>query len=121
MWMGMRMRPSCLGWSFVHTRCDPQIVVGRMGTDASLAIRTVPDLNSLSSKDREIVASGNTPTISPARSASTAARNDAAPACRSTGMCFIPRMSGPAYRWPKMLSLAMNRTYRRERRATRPA
>ena len=45
------------------------MIVGSSGTPASAAIRAAPALNSLSSKDRLMVASGNTPTISPARSA----------------------------------------------------
>ena len=73
MQIGVRVRPSRLGRPLVQTRCDPQIVIGSNGTPASCAIRAAPLLNSLSSKEREIVASGKTPTISPRRSASTAA------------------------------------------------
>ena len=72
--MGVRVRPSRLGRPFVQTRCEPQITVGNSGTPASAAIRAAPALKSLSSKDRLIVASGKTPTISPDRNASTAAR-----------------------------------------------
>ena len=50
----------------------PQTTVGSRGTPASRAIRAAPVLKSLSSKDVEMVASGKTPTISPARSAVTA-------------------------------------------------
>ena len=100
----------CLGRFLVHTRWAPQIVVGSTGTPATCAIFTAPGLNSLSSNERDIVASGNTPTISPARSARMAAANASPPLCRSTGMCRMPRMSGPATRWPKIDFLAMNRT-----------
>ena len=68
------VRPSRLGRPLVQTRCEPQMTVGSSGTPASAAIRAAPALKSLSSKDRLMVASGNTPTISPARRASTAAR-----------------------------------------------
>ena len=105
----------------VQTRWEPQITTGRIGTPASIAIRAAPVLNSLSSNEREIVASGKTPTISPERSASTAAAYDAAPAVRSTGMWCIPRMSGPLTGWEKTLSLAMNRTSRPDFWAARPA
>ena len=94
---------------------------GRIGTPASAAIRAAPFLKSLSSKEREIVASGKTPTISPSRSDATAAAYDPAPAARSTGMCFIPRMSGPLTRCVKTVSLAMNRTSRPDLWAARPA
>ena len=56
------------------------------------------------------MASGNTPTISPARSARMAAANASPPLCRSTGMCRMPRISGPATRWPKIDFFAMKRT-----------
>jgi hypothetical protein len=75
----------------------------------------------LISKDREMVASGKMPTISPFLAASSATRNDSAPAARSTGMCFIPRMSGPATGFFQMESLAMKRTYRPAGFAPRPA
>src|SRR3954453_11277149 len=75
--IGTLVRPRRLGWPLVHTRCEPQRTTGRIGTPASTAIRAAPVLNSLSSNDREIVASGNTPTISPALSASTAAAYEA--------------------------------------------
>ena len=86
------------------------MVVGRIGTPATWAIFTAPGLNSLSSNDFDIVASGNTPTISPARSARTASEKAWPPRCRSTGMWCIPRMSGPATGWRKIDCLAMNRT-----------
>ncbi len=72
--IGVFVRPSRLGWPFVHTRCDPQMTMGTTGTPASFAIRAAPDRNALSSKLRLIVSSGNTPTSCPARSASTARR-----------------------------------------------
>ena len=68
------VRPSRFGRPLVQTRCEPQMMVGSSGTPASAAIRAAPALKSLSSKDRLMVASGKTPTISPARRASTAAR-----------------------------------------------
>jgi len=57
-----------------------------------------------------MVASGKIPTTSPARRASRAARNDSAPAVRSTGMCFMPRISGPATGFFQIESFAMKRT-----------
>src|SRR5699024_7150614 len=91
-WMriGRPVRPRCLGCPFVHTRCEPQITTGTMGTPASSAIRAAPVLNSLSSKLRLMVASGNTPTSSPARRYPTASAYEPPPLARSTGMCFIP-------------------------------
>src|ERR687893_519246 len=53
---------------FVHTRWLPHSVTGISGTPAERAIRVAPDLNSLRQKLRLIVASGKTPTNSPARS-----------------------------------------------------
>ena len=54
------------GWSLVQMRWAPQTMCGMIGTSAAMAIRAAPDLNSLSSKLRLIVASGYTPTSSPA-------------------------------------------------------
>jgi hypothetical protein len=57
-------------------RPDPlraQMTIGMIGTSASTAMRAAPDLNSLISKLRLIVASGYTPTSSPRRKYSTAA------------------------------------------------
>ena len=59
-----------------------------------------------------MVASGKMPTISPSRSAESPSLKLADPASRSTGMWCIPRISGPAMRWAKIDSLAMNRTWR---------
>ena len=67
-----------------------------------------------------IVASGKTPTTSPSFSARTADSNAAAPAFRSTGMCRMARMNGPANQWPKTADLAMNRTSRCWGSAPRP-
>ena len=97
------------------------MTVGSSGTRAAAAIRTAPALNSLSSKDRLIVASGKTPTISPDFSAASASRNDADPASRSTAMCRIPRMSGPLTLWSKTSFLAMKRTSRCAGTAASPA
>ena len=47
-----------LGWSLVQIRCAPQTMCGMIGTSAAIAIRAAPDLNSLSSKLRLMVASG---------------------------------------------------------------
>ena len=88
------------------------MTVGIRGTPAACAIRIAPGLNSLSSKLRLMVASGNTPTSSPAFSAASASRNAAEPAARSTGMWCIPRMSGPETGCRNTDSLAMNRTSR---------
>ena len=97
------------------------MTTGSIGTPASCAIRAAPFLNALSSKEREIVASGKTPTISPSRRNRTACAYDAAPADRSTGMCFMARISGPLTLCVNTLSLAMNRTKRRAGRAAYPA
>ena len=59
-----------------------------------------------------MVASGKTPTSSPALSIASASRNAPDPADRSTGMWCIPRISGPETGWRKTDSLAMNRTSR---------
>ena len=88
------------------------MIIGMSGTFAVRAMRTAPFLISLISSDRLMVASGKTPTSSPAFSAATASRKAADPASRSTGMCFMPRMSGPATGCLKMPSFAMNRTRR---------
>ncbi|GAB2699084.1 hypothetical protein GCM10027089_21230 [Nocardia thraciensis] len=58
MWIGKLCRPSRFGMSLVQTRCAPQIVIGTIGAPESIAIRAAPDLNSLISKLRLIVASG---------------------------------------------------------------
>ena len=67
-----------------------------MGTSASRAMRAAPVLKSLSSKLRLMVASGYTPTISPARNCSTATEYAPAPARRSTGIvpvCLIRKLT----------------------------
>jgi hypothetical protein len=69
-------------------------------------------LNSFSSNDRLMVASGKTPTISPSFRYWIACRYEPAPAPRSTGMWCMARISGPEYRLRKSTSLAMNRTSR---------
>ena len=56
----------------VHIRCTPQMIIGKIGTAASRAIRTAPVLNSFNSKLRLMVASGYTPTNSPVRNFCTA-------------------------------------------------
>lgn len=100
------------GRPLVHNRCVPHSAIGTTGTPASAAIRTAPDLMSFTVNDRLIVASGNTPTTSPAFRRSTASRYEARPAPRSTEMWCMPRMSGPATRLPKISFFAMNRTRR---------
>jgi hypothetical protein len=77
-------------------------------------------LKLFSVKDCEIVASGKTPMISPARSDSSAWRYAASPWARSTGMCFIPRISGPEILCRNTESLAMKRTRRFWGSAARP-
>ena len=47
-----------LGWSLVQMRWAPHTMCGTIGTPAAIAIRAAPDLNSLISKLRLIVASG---------------------------------------------------------------
>ncbi len=59
-------REKSRGWSLVIIRCVPHRITGTIGTPASAAMRTAPVLNSLSSKEREMVASGKIPTASPA-------------------------------------------------------
>ena len=83
-------------------------------------MRAAPALRSLTVKLVLIVASGKTPTTSPSLSARTAASNAAAPALRSTGMCCMARMNGPANQWSKTDDLAMNRTSRCCGSAPRP-
>ena len=63
-------------------------------------------------KLRLMVASGKTPTTSPSLSARTAASKAAAPALRSTGMCRMARMNGPANQWSNTAAFAMKRTSR---------
>ena len=46
------------GWPLVQMRWAPQTMCGTIGTSAAIAIRAAPDLNSLISKLRLIVASG---------------------------------------------------------------
>ena len=58
-------REKSLGWSLVIIRWVPHMITGTSGTPASAAIRTAPVLNSLSSRAREMVASGKMPTASP--------------------------------------------------------
>lgn len=70
--------------------------------------------------DSEMVASGNTPTISPERSEASACAYASSPCLRSTGMCFIPRISGPETLCRKTDSFAMKRTSRFCGRAASP-
>ena len=60
-------REKSCSWSLVLSRWVPHRTTGTSGTPASAAIRAAPVLNSLSSKLREIVASGKIPTTSPMR------------------------------------------------------
>ena len=113
-------REKSRGWSFVYIRCVPQRITGTTGTFAEAASRVAPLLNSFSSKLRLIVASGKTPTTSPAFRYSRAVRYDAAPADRSTLMWCSERISGPEIRWSKSSRLAMKRTSRRDGRAAKP-
>lgn len=84
-------------------------------------MRAAPDLKLLRVNDWEIVASGNTPMISPERSESSACWYADSPCARSTGMCFIARISGPDTVCRNTDSFAMNRTRRFCGRAVRPA
>ena len=77
-------------------------------------------MNSLSVNELLIVASGKTPTTSPSLRARTAVSKAAAPALRSTGMCCMARMQGPANQCPNTEALAMNRTSRKLGRAASP-
>ncbi len=104
----------------VIIRWVPHSITGTRGTPASAAIRTAPVLNSLSSKAREIVASGKMPTASPAARKSTAVRSEASPSARSTSMWCSERISGPVHRWSNSSRLAMNRTLRPDGFAARP-
>lgn len=67
-----------------------------------------------------MVASGKTPMISPLRSASSACAYACMPSERSTGMCFMARISGPDTLCRKTDSLAMNRTRRLAGSVVRP-
>ena len=84
------------------------------GDLVAFASRSAPVLNSLGSNGRLIVASGKSPTTSPAFSAASASRKLCIPASRSTEMWCMPRINGPANQWAKIGSLAMKRTYRRD-------
>jgi 1-acyl-sn-glycerol-3-phosphate acyltransferase len=64
--VGTPREKSC-GCDLVLIRWVPQRTAGTRGTPASAAIRVAPVLNSLSSKLREMVASGKIPTTSPRR------------------------------------------------------
>lgn len=68
MWLRLKFR----GRPFVQTRWVPQSAIGISGTPASWASRAAPVLKPLSVNDWEMVASGKTPMISPARSDSSA-------------------------------------------------
>ena len=57
----------------VISRCPPQTATGMTGTPASAARRTAPVFRSRTLNDALTPASGNTPMISPSRSACTAA------------------------------------------------
>jgi 1-acyl-sn-glycerol-3-phosphate acyltransferase len=64
---------SVFGRPLVHSRWVPQRAIGSSGTPASAAIRAAPVLNFFRVNERLMVASGKTPTTSPAFSARTAA------------------------------------------------
>ena len=113
-------REKSRGWSLVIIRWVPHMMTGTRGTPASAAIRTAPVLNSLSSRAREIVASGKIPTASPALRNSTAVSKDARPSPRSTSMWCSERINGPVSLWSKSSRLAMNLTLRPEGLAARP-
>ena len=118
--IGVWRRASLRGCPLVHNRWVPQMLTGTIGTPVASAIRAAPDLSSLTSKDWLIVASGKTPTTSPALSAANASSKAPAPALRSTGMWCMPRISGPLSLWSKTAFFAMNRTSRRDGRAASP-
>ena len=59
-------REKSRGWSLVISRWVPHSATGIRGTPAWAAILVAPDFSSLTSKEREIVASGKIPTTSPA-------------------------------------------------------
>jgi len=104
----------------VYILCVPHRITGTTGTLAEAASLVAPLLNSFSSKLRLMVASGKTPTTSPARRYSRAVRYDDAPADRSTLMWCSERISGPDTRWSKSSRLAMKRTSRWEGWAANP-
>lgn len=56
--MGTLGRHIFFGWPLVQIRWAPQTTCGTIGTSAAIAIRAAPDLKSLISKLRLIVASG---------------------------------------------------------------
>jgi hypothetical protein len=56
--MGTLGRHILRGWPLVQMRCAPQMMCGTIGTSAAIAMRAAPDLNSLISKLRLMVASG---------------------------------------------------------------
>ena len=98
-------------------RAPPKTHMGMSGTSAVAAMRTAPDLISLTSIERLIVASGKMPTSSPARRYATAVSSDWAPCSRSTGMWCMPFINGPPSQCRKTESFAMKRTRRLPRRS----
>ena len=113
-------REKSCGWPLVFIRCVPHRIAGITGTPAAAAIRVAPVLNSLSSKLREMVASGKMPTTSPSRSSRTPSSYDASPSARSTETWCSDRISGPVHRWSNSSRLAMNRTSRFEGCVAKP-
>ncbi len=70
--IGVWLRRKLRGRPLVHSRWVPHSAIGISGTPASCASRAAPDLKLFKVKDCEMVASGNTPTISPARNEASA-------------------------------------------------
>jgi hypothetical protein len=85
------------GRPLVRIRCVPHTAHGTSGAPAASAIRAAPVFPGRGTNERLMVPSGNMPTTWPRRSRSTESRTASrAWPYRSTGMCFIARISGPA-------------------------
>ena len=94
---GMRCRAMARRWPAVQTRCEPQITIGRIGR---LARHRHPHGAALEGQQLERPRDGRLgedPDDLALRGGRAPRRGrPRRPASRSTGMCFMPRISGPA-------------------------
>ena len=118
--IGMCLRRKSRLRPLVQIRCEPQTMVGMIGTPDPAARRTAPVFSSLISKEREMVPSAKMPTISPPFNALSAVTKDPVPFDRSTLMWCMPRIKGPLSLWSKISFLAMKRTRRLRPTAANP-
>ena len=100
----------------VQTRWEPQIAIGTSGAPESRAMIAAPCRSSLTSKEREIVASGKIPTSSPAFSRSMDSLTEAWPSARSTGMWRHASIGALANLLSQISFFAMKRTRRPPRK-----